>query len=361
MKKERKKILLVDLGASMGGVEAYLEGLTEILQPRAEIFVICVLEELEKRLQRLGARVIKVPAFSRMRILRFMTALIVFSFLLIRHRISVVQINGFLESILLLPARLLNCESVYTRHGPFEIEIYKWYRQPAKFLPRLASRYCALLASKIVCVSESVGVVCRPMFPVGRVTVIPNWITHFFPYVPKIRLANSSTEIVYVGRLEQYKGVHLLLEALRGMADVTLTVVGDGGHRGTLERLATGIKVTFVGFQNDPRPYYRAADIFVMPSLGPEGLPLVTLEAMAHGLPCVFSDLPVHCEITENGRAAVLFRTGDFEDLRRKLLVLVSSVDARRQYSESAYHAVGSKYHVAAARGPYLRLFELDK
>jgi phosphatidylinositol alpha-mannosyltransferase len=165
--------------------------------------------------------------------------------------------------------------------------------------------------------------------------------------------------VIYVGRLERYKGLYLLLDALRGIADVTLIVVGDGIYRRDLEELAIGLDVEFVGFQEDPTPFYEAADIFVMPSLGPEGLPLVALEAMSHSLACLFSDLPVHCEITENGRAAMLFRSGDVEDLRKKLSILIESSSQRARYSECAYRTIESKYQFAAARKAYLQLFEV--
>ena len=80
--------------------------------------------------------------------------------------------------------------------------------------------------------------------------------------------------------------------------------------------MALGVpNVRFVGFQRNLREFYERADIFVMPSLGPEGLPMTSLEAMAHGLPCIFSDLPVHHEITDHGKGAYLFRSGEVESL----------------------------------------------
>jgi glycosyltransferase involved in cell wall biosynthesis len=357
--EEKKRILLVDLGDSMAGAEAYLDGLADILHSSADLFAICVLQELTVKLERRGVRVITIPVFKRIRIFRFITALFVLSYVVIRHRIAVVQINGFLESILLIPARILNCETIYTRHGPTETDRFKWYRHPAKYIPRILSRYCAHLASRLVCVSETVGAVYKPMFPLGRVTVIPNWVPCLPEYKIRSKDATRTLQVIYVGRLERYKGLHLLMDALRDLTSVNLTVVGDGKYRGALEELAKGLDVEFVGFQSDPTPYYEAADIFVMPSLGPEGFPLVALEAMSHALPCLFSDLAVHCEITENGRAAMLFRSGDVNDLREKLSILIQSSSQRAQYSERAYRTIETKYHVAAARRAYLQLFEV--
>jgi glycosyltransferase involved in cell wall biosynthesis len=359
--EKRKRILFVDLGASMAGVELYLDGLADFLHSGSDLFAICVLKELAVKLERRGVRVIRIPVFSRIRIFRFITALFVLPFVVIRHRIGVVQINGLMESILLIPARLLNCETIYTRHGSFETELFKWYQHPAKYVPRILSRYCAHLASRLVCVSETVGAAHKPMFPPGRVAVISNWVRCLPDYKIRSKDPTHRVHLIYVGRLERYKGLYLLLEAIRGIADVTLTVIGDGSYRPALEELARGLDVKFVGFQSDPTPFYGAADICIMPSLGPEGLPLVALEAMSHALPCLFSDLPVHCEITESGRAAMLFRNGDVEDLRKKLSILIDSSSLRAHYSEYAYRIIESKYQADAARRAYLQLFEVGE
>ena len=150
--------------------------------------------------------------------------------------------------------------------------------------------------------------------------------------------------VLYVGRLERYKGLYLLLEALRGIPDVRLTVVGDGSYRKELERLAEGMDVRFEGFQRHPAKYYADADIFVMPSLGPEGFGIVTMEAMAHGLPCIISDLSVHREITGDGTAAMLFRNGNVEDLRGKLQELIGNASLRSAYSAAGYQRVEKVY-----------------
>jgi len=357
----KKRILLVDLGASMGGVEAYLEALARILQTNADLYAMCVLEELADRFERQGVRVARLPLFARARILRFAAALFVLPWMILRHRIDTVQLNGFLESVLVIPARLLGCETVYTRHGPFETDLYTWYKQPFKSAPRLLSRWISGMSSRLVCVSESVGAILRPVFGERRVTVIPNWVPNQPEFKSRFKGSDAQLNLLYVGRLERYKGLYLLLEALRGVsAPAKLTVVGDGAYRTTLEELAAGMNVEFVGFKGDPRAYYEAADIFVMPSNGPEGLPMVALEAMSHGLPCIFSDLAVHREITGDGRAAMLFETGNATALREKILQLAENPNLREQFAEAAYRQVQAKYHVDAARRAYLQLFEVS-
>lgn len=355
----KKKILLVDLGGSMGGVEAYVEGLSGMLRERAMVLSLCALPELAVRLREKGVQVILIPSVVRLKVLRFLFAFVAFPIVVLRERVEIVLLNGFLESVLLIPSRILGCEGIYTRHGPFEDNLYKWYRNPARYFPRLLSRVCVQFASHVICVSEATGRAVRDVVPAGRTSIIPNWVAHIPPYQSRERRANYGTHLLYVGRLERYKGLHLLLMAVRPLAGITLTVLGDGSYRAELERLAEGMNVRFEGFQADTERYYANADIFVMPSLGPEGLPMVSIEAMAHGLPCLFSDLEVHREITAAGTAGMLFRSGDVEDLRCKLSLLIDETSLCAAYSQAGYRRVEQVYNPDIAKRSYLCTFGL--
>ena len=358
---KKKRILLIDLGGSMGGVESYLENLADMLRDRAELFLLCSLPELAGRLRDKGTRVLLLPAFlARRKALRFLAAAFILPVILIGQRIAAIQVNGFLEAVLLLPPRLLGREAVYTRHGPFEDDLYKWYRNPARYIPRYLSRACVHFATRVICVSEAVEAVVKHIIPAERITVIPNWVSRIPPYRPREEKLKLPARLLYVGRLERYKGLHLLLEALWKIPNAALTVLGDGSYRTQLENQAAGMNVRFEGFQKNPEPYYAEADIFVMPSMGPEGLPMVTIEAMAQGLPCLFSDLSVHQEITAQGSAGMLFRSGDAEDLRAKLTVLLEKDSLRATYSKEAYRMVREKYNPDTARQLYLRAFGLS-
>jgi glycosyltransferase involved in cell wall biosynthesis len=357
---KKKKILLVDLGGMMGGVEYYIETLTGMLREHATLLSLCVLPEFAQRLRNLGVKVYLIPAFSRLKALRFLVALAVLPIIIVRDQVQIVVVNGFLESVFIIPARLLGCAVIYPRHGPLEDDLYQWYRNPARYFPRLISRLCVRLASHVICVSEDVGKHVRKVVPEERTSVIPYWVPRMPPYdARKKEQLTSPVQLLFVGRLERYKGLYLLLEALREVPNVRLTVVGDGSYRQELERLAGGVNVNFEGYQSRPAKYYAEADIFVMPSLGPEGFGIVTLEAMAHSLPCLISDLEVHQEITAAGTAAMLFRSGDAEDLRRKLLTLIEERQLRSAYSQAAYRRVGEAYNPELALSSNLRAFGL--
>ncbi|GGH12409.1 glycosyltransferase family 4 protein [Silvibacterium dinghuense] len=358
MASKQKRILFIDLGASMGGVESYLIGLAGMLDGHADLFAVCILPELAEVLRRAGVRVSMVPAFKGIfKPLRFVVGLAVILFVLLLRRIDVIQVNGLLESLYLLPARMLGREAVYTRHGPFEDDLYSWFRSPHKYFPRLASKTFVRFATHTVCVSETVGRAVRRILPAEKMTVIPNWVSKI-PDTPKEwNQAHEGWEILYVGRLERYKGVQFVIDALRGVPEAKLTVVGDGTYRKELESMAEGVNVEFAGFRKDTEVFYRRADVFVMPSMGPEGLPMVSLEAMGHGLPCIFSDLEVHEEITEDGYAAMLFESGRAKDLAAQLNRLFGDRSLAAEYGRRARELVLRKYHPAAARRAYWKVF----
>jgi glycosyltransferase involved in cell wall biosynthesis len=105
-------------------------------------------------------------------------------------------------------------------------------------------------------------------------------------------IAPDEVVLVFValGHFER-KGLPLALEALREMggAPVKLLVIGGGRgvvaeYRARAEAMGISHKVRFEGMQRDLRPYYWAADAFILPSCY-EVFPLVALEAAAAGLP----------------------------------------------------------------------------
>jgi glycosyltransferase involved in cell wall biosynthesis len=200
----------------------------------------------------------------------------------------------------------------------------------------------------------------RPLLPSGRFSVIPNWVAGAAG-APIHSQDAHAIRVLYVGRMERYKGAHLLLEATRSMPGLEITLAGDGAYRAELEVMAQGrTDVRFAGFVKDVRSLYDDADVVVMPSMGPEGLPMTCLEAMAHGVPCVFSDLGVHREISNDGEGALLFRSGDAADLRRALERLIQDPALGPSLSRSAMRIIHDRYTESSARGPYLSVLSME-
>lgn len=128
------------------------------------------------------------------------------------------------------------------------------------------------------------------------------------------------------------------------MSGYELSVLGDGSERANLQSPAIGLNFQFCGPDANIPGYYRYADIFIAPSIGPEVLHSATVEAMSHGLPCILSDLPAYKELSNNGAAAMLFKCGDSAALRSCLHTLLSSESERRRYGMAAYETIVNKH-----------------
>ena len=105
-------------------------------------------------------------------------------------------------------------------------------------------------------------------------------------------LAGDMPTVVYFGKLIEQKGVHVLLDALRGV-DARVVVVGFGPERTALERLAasSGVRALFTGplEHRHLRHLLALADACVVPSVFPEAFGMVAAEAAAAGCPPVVS------------------------------------------------------------------------
>lgn len=139
-----------------------------------------------------------------------------------------------------------------------------------------------------------------------------------YPYVPYPK--NETVHFLYLGRIMREKGIDELFYAAKRLhdegADFTLDLVGffEDAYKEQVEVLeAAGIAV-FHGFQQDPRPFYAAADCVVMPSYH-EGMSNVNLEAAATGRPVITTDIPGCREAVEGGVTGLLCRAGSGEDL----------------------------------------------
>lgn len=135
----------------------------------------------------------------------------------------------------------------------------------------------------------------------------------------------TSKKFLAVGRFtHQHKGFDLLIEAFALFAQTdkewTLDIVGEGPEENLYRQLICKhqleARVRLHSFTNNIQAYYSAAQVYVLSSRW-EGFGLVLVEAMAHGLPVVSSDLPTSKEIM--GDFGLYFPNGDVQQLAQRL------------------------------------------
>ncbi|PRY49990.1 glycosyltransferase involved in cell wall biosynthesis [Geodermatophilus tzadiensis] len=122
-----------------------------------------------------------------------------------------------------------------------------------------------------------------------RAHVVPNGAD--LPPDPAGPAGGAVPRIGAFGRLTAQKGFDVLLEALRRLDVPFEAVIGGAGRdEEALRAAAAGLPVTFPGWVEDARAFLAGLDLFVVSSRVEAG-PLVLVEAMAEGLPCVSTDV----------------------------------------------------------------------
>lgn len=156
--------------------------------------------------------------------------------------------------------------------------------------------------------------------------------------------------VLTVGRLVPQKGIHLLIEAFKGLqTEKQLVLVGapsfSQGYYQHIRDLAEGDdRIHFVGYQEGEalQQLYAHAYLYVHPSES-EGLPLSVLEAMSYGIVPLVSDIPPNVEVLHH--TGFTFPSGDAMALRDALMrlldheaVITSQSDEVRAVIEVAFN-----------------------
>ena len=140
---------------------------------------------------------------------------------------------------------------------------------------------------------------------------------------------------LFVGRLEEYKGVQDILPAFQGRGDYDLLIAGAGRYEDELHSAASGLdRVKFVGWISPDQlgRYYQYCLAIVVPSLTFETFGMIVIEAFARGAPVIARDLGVLPEVSAGLGGGVVFRSLD--DLRARLDELANDQQLRARLGQ---------------------------
>jgi glycosyltransferase involved in cell wall biosynthesis len=280
--------------------------------------------------------------------------------MILLHRPSIAHLNGQPESYLAVFLRFMGLRLLTTRHTPFT----NLYLREGSPLPIVFKRWMALfslrMAHRTICVSQLLQRQLKEVLPEHRIIFIPTWVPDDFLEAYRRPLPSTPFRVLFVGRVVRNKGIFEAIEAVRRCPQSHLTVVGEGDEMEAAQEAATGLRVTFAGFQRDCKPMYRAADLLIFTSPeGFEGLPQVPLEAMAMSLPCLASDISSIFEIAGESGALAIYRQGDIGDLAEKLSQLAANKPTLVRLGQAGRLEIDRRFTESAVAGAYLEQFRL--
>ena len=245
------------------------------------------------------------------------------------HYDTVVGVHAFLSLHLAAVRNRLNSKNVTAwMHNSYNA----LFDKDNPYLPGLKSFFSNEMRGLegIVVLSKSDERLFRDNLGLESVTIY-NPLT----LTPRGRASVEYKKFLAIGRFSpKHKGFDLLIKAFAKFSqtnnDWMLEIVGEGEEENIYRQLIAEHqleqRVKICPFTNDIQRHYAGASVYVLSSRW-EGQPLVLVEAMAHGLPIVSSDLPVAKELLEGRHCGTFFKCGDIDDMSLALQRMSSTTE----------------------------------
>lgn len=252
------------------------------------------------------------------------------------------------------------------------------FHRTANFGQRIQRR--TMEADRFVAPSQAIATeMLAAGYPADRLLQIPNGVRvpepptlkakyearHALAYAdPHLMLPLDAKLVVFTGRFHAVKNLASVVDVWRSVLHqephAHLWLIGDGPERAALEHqvqeLRLRSRIAVAGPFDLVEDVLRAADAFILPSRE-EGMSLSLLEAMAHGLPAVVSDIPGNRQLItpfENGLAVP---PGHPERLVESILRVLSQTEYAAQLGAAARARVAASFTLEAAARRHYELF----
>jgi glycosyltransferase involved in cell wall biosynthesis/2-polyprenyl-3-methyl-5-hydroxy-6-metoxy-1,4-benzoquinol methylase len=205
-------------------------------------------------------------------------------------------------------------------------------------------------ATRLIVLGEVVRASLDGLVARERIVIVPNGVSWEHGAVPqRVRSPGQKLRVLFLSTLCREKGALVLLEAaalvMRQRQDVEFVLAGpwlrESDRLAANELTARGSLAAHVllpgAVQGAAKiALYESADLFVFPGIQQEGQPLVAIEAMAAGLPVIFTDRGCLAETVVDQESGLLIRIGDSADLAEKILWLLDRPAERQRLGANA-------------------------
>ena len=303
-----KRILIIGLGKTVGGVEVSFHNYYQHLSLRKYKFDFVTTDEtiaFADEYKKAGSEIYSLPDFRRRpisyrrklaKVLQGGNYDIVHIHMLSSANIIPVQIAKKLQ----IPRIVVHSHSTSASSIPKKVLAY--INRPFLKDERLVKLTCSEAAGQWLFGKKSERIVIKNAIDQDAFRFNPK---HRQEIREKYNLKDSDFVVGHVGRFSKEKNQAFLVELMKTLPpeydNIKLLLVGDGKIRKQLETEADE-RVVFAGNTSEVNKFYSAFDLFVLPSHF-EGAPIAALEAQANGLDCIFSDkVPHSTSLNEHNR-----------------------------------------------------------
>lgn len=253
------------------------------------------------------------------------------------------------KSVFALAAIVFRRPYVLHLHGGMMQEFYADQCGP---LGRKWIAFVLRHAARVIVLSPQWAEWLLQVCPVANVVVVPNPV--------KVGVLDSSLRepltVLFLGRLEQNKGIYELIKALALVAGrfprVRLLIGGDGETGQVLEKadsLGVAENIELLGWVSgqQKQDLFKHASILVLPSYK-EGLPMAVLEAMAEGVPVVATAVGGVPYAVRNGVEGLLVAAGDANALADALARLLADHELRESMGNAGWARANQLFSIPA-------------
>lgn len=236
---------------------------------------------------------------------------------------------------------------VITLHG-YIVDYYSHYNK----LP-LTYYFLKSASAVIVQKTSAVKTLVKWGIPRNKIFYIEEGAIDIERFKPSLSyIARLKRYVTFVGRLIEFKGPELLIEAVPQIvevkADVEFLLVGEGDLRLKLEEkirdLNLNSKVHFLGIVSNVESVLQQTDVFVSLSPYNNFSDLAMLEAMACGIPIVATNSGETHKTIKDGWNGLLIEPGNAKQLSEKILYILNNSDFGRKIGENARKTVIKDY-----------------
>ncbi|KAA3617057.1 MAG: glycosyltransferase [Calditrichaeota bacterium] len=158
---------------------------------------------------------------------------------------------------------------------------------------------------------------------------------------------------IFVGRLDETKGLDVLIQASRINNNFKINIAGDGPLKPKFPK-----DINYLGLLNKEGVHenIKTSLALIFPSVWYEGMPMTIIEAFACGRPVIASNLGAMAEMIEDGKTGLLFEPGNAKDLANKMQWAMDNKDKMAEMGKNARKEFEEKY---TAEKNYERLMEI--